>query len=465
MNFIKRAFLSMKQRKVKSLIFLCIFFIVTNLVLAGFAIQNASQKASDLAREKLGADVTLKPDFEKIMKQAREKGGGGEIKAPSLDEKTVETLAKSQYVKNYNFTNGDIGTADGFTPIEDENSEDNKSVEMIDSGVSGDLSIEGVRESNLAASFKDGRSKVVDGKAITQDVKNKKVTLIEKRLAKKNNLKVGDKIKWKSPEGTEMEYEIIGIYETDEQPPNMGGMSVPAILNPANKLYVPYGSLTGGEESAAQIGQAVYYLKDPRYIEKFKEEAKKADIDLDLFQLDAHDKLYKQMSGPIENIASISKMVIYVVSIAGAVILGLIITLSIKERRKEIGILLSIGEKKWKLIGQLMVEILCVAVLAFALSLTTGEKVSQKIGDNLLANEIATTKEETTLSSSSSGFIDQNSLNQKQADPINKINVSVTAGDLGKVGGIGIGITILSTILPALSILRLKPKNILLKDE
>lgn len=54
------------------------------------------------------------------------------------------------------------------------------------------------------------------------------------------------------------------------------------------------------------------------------------------------------MSAPIENIASISKIVIYVVSIAGAVILGLIITLSIKERRKEIGILLSIGEKNGK---------------------------------------------------------------------------------------------------------------------
>ncbi len=112
-----------------------------------------------------------------------------------------------------------------------------------------------------------------------------------------------------------------------------------------------------------------------------------------------------------------------------------------------------------------MVEILCVAVLAFALSLTTGEKVSQKIGDNLLANEIATTEEESTLSPTFIDF-DMDSGNQQQkVNPIDKIDVSVTAGDLWKVGGIGIGITILSTILPALSILRLKPKNILLKDE
>lgn len=96
------------------------------------------------------------------------------------------------------------------------------------------------------------------------------------------------------------------------------------------------------------------------------------------YELDAQDNVYKQMIYPIENIASFSKTIVIMVSIAGATILGLIITLSIKERRKEIGILLSIGEKKWKLMGQLLVEVLCIAVLAFGLSLATGEKVSQK---------------------------------------------------------------------------------------
>lgn len=41
------------------------------------------------------------------------------------------------------------------------------------------------------------------------------------------------------------------------------------------------------------------------------------------------------MIGPIENISSTSQIIIYIVSIAGAIILGLIIMLSIKGRRKE----------------------------------------------------------------------------------------------------------------------------------
>ncbi|WP_255350398.1 hypothetical protein [Lysinibacillus sp. ZYM-1] len=40
MNFIKRAFLSVKARKGKSIILFTVFLVVSNLVLAGFAIQN-----------------------------------------------------------------------------------------------------------------------------------------------------------------------------------------------------------------------------------------------------------------------------------------------------------------------------------------------------------------------------------------------------------------------------------------
>ncbi|BCD29708.1 hypothetical protein BC30102_2744 [Bacillus cereus] len=174
------------------------------------------------------------------------------------------------------------------------------------------------------------------------------------------------------------------------------------------------------------------------------------------------------MIGPIENISSTSQMIIYIVSIAGAIILGLIIMLSIKGRRKEMGILLSIGEKKWKLMAQFVVEVVCVAILAFGLSITTGAKVSQYIGDNLLSNEIATTSEETdTMRNNSTVMMSGpgGTLQNQKEDPIDKIDVSVTGEDVGKMGGIGLAIAIIATLLPALSILRLNPKQILLKDE
>ncbi|MFK4415962.1 putative ABC transport system permease protein [Bacillus sp. RC251] len=473
MNFIKRAILSMKKRIGTSLILMAVFLIVTNLVLAGFAIQNASKKAADSARKKLGADVTLSLDFDKLGKQARETGEAPN--PPHLNTKETDQLAKSKHVKDYNYITHNFGIADGFklVGVSEGEGKGKGSVAMVGGSGSGteidmnsSLMIEGVRKALLQESFKNGKNKIVDGKPITEQMQDQNVALMEKRLAEQNNLKVGDKVKVQSGDKKEtLEIEIIGIYETNEQPM---GQNPPPMMNPANKLYMPHSTLkkleTGEGISSIQV---VYFLNDPEYIDVFKKEAKKSDIDFNFYKLDAHDSLYKQMIGPIENISSTSQVIIYMVSIAGAIILGLIIMLSIKARRKEMGILLSIGEKKWKLMAQFVVEVVCIAILAFGLSLTTGAKVSQFVGDNLLSSEIATASEEKDNSQNGSvmmvgaGGTPQN----QNEDPIDKIDVSVTGEDLGKMGGIGLTIAILATLLPALSILRLNPKQILLKDE
>ena len=476
MNFMKRAILSMKKRVGTSLILMAVFLIVTNLVLAGFTIQNASKKAADAARKKLGADVTLSLDFDKLGQQAQETGEMPN--PPKLNTKEADQLAKSKYVKDYNYISNTFGISDGLKLVgASEGEEEGKGKAGMaavrggsSSGTEIDMNasfmIEGVRKTALQESFKNGKSKIIDGKPITEQMKDQNVALMEKRLAEQNNLKVGDKVKVQSGDKKEtLEVEIIGIYETNEQPM---GQNPPPMMNPANKLYMPYSTLKKLEaDEGMSIMQVVYLLSDPQYIDAFKKEAKKSDIDFNYFKLDAQDSLYKQMIGPIENIASTSQMIIYMVSIAGAIILGLIIMLSIKARRKEMGILLSIGEKKWKLMAQFVVEVVCVAILAFGLSITTGAKVSQYIGDNLLSSEIAIASEETDTSQNGTVMMagPGGTLQNQKEDPIDKIDVSVTGEDVGKMGGIGLAIAIIATLLPALSILRLNPKQILLKDE
>jgi len=476
MNFMKRAILSMKKRVGTSLILMAVFLIVTNLVLAGFTIQNASKKAADAARKKLGADVTLSLDFDKLGQQARETGEMPN--PPKLNTKEADQLAKSKYVKDYNYITSTFGISDGLKLVgASEGEEEGKGKAGMaavrggsGSGTEIDMNssfmIEGVRKTALQESFKNGKSKIIDGKPITEQMKDQNVALMEKRLAELNNLKVGDKVKVQSGDKKEtLEVEIIGIYETNEQ---AMGQQAPPIMDPANKLYMPHSTMKKLEvDQGISSVQVVYFLNDPQYIDAFKKEAKKSNIDFNYYKLDAHDSLYKQMIGPIENISSTSQMIIYIVSIAGAIILGLIIMLSIKARRKEMGILLSIGEKKWKLMAQFVVEVVCIAILAFGLSITTGAKISQFIGNNLLSSEIATAGEETNTPQNGTVMVagPGGTVQNQKEDPIDKINVSVTGEDVGKMGGIGLAIAILATLLPALSILRLNPKQILLKDE
>ncbi|MGE6517347.1 ABC transporter permease [Lysinibacillus sphaericus] len=472
MNFIKRAFLSVKARIGKSLILFTVFLVVSNLVLAGFAIQNVSQKANDHARQTLGVDVSLRMDEEKLMENVakqREENPNGKVKHPELFADEADQLAKSPYVIDYNYLKSDMFVADDFTPINGDKDDEGVSGAVGGSGNKKmpNTFIQGVRSSDLLQDFTDGTNEIIDGRPITSEDTNKKVALIEKQLAEQNELQVGDMLKIQSKDETsKVELEIIGIYKnsgiTDFE------ANLPAMMHPSNKIYTIYDSMkemSESNETGVSINEAIYYLNDPENIEDFKAEAMKTNIDFNLFKLDAHDALYQKMVGPIENIAATSKMIVYLVSIAGSIILGLIIMLTIKERRKELGILLAIGEKKRKLIGQLLVEVLCIAVLAFGISTITGETVSQKIGDSLLQQEVIAAEDQQQESNNLGFSFGMMNKQDKDVQPIDDIDVSITSQDVLNLGGLGLLIATLSTLLPALSILRLNPKEILLKDE
>lgn len=139
---------------------------------------------------------------------------------------------------------------------------------------------------------------------------------------------------------------MIGIYQTASAGSDQA-MDFTA-LNPYNKLYVPYTAAAAlkGSDYENTIDSATYYIDDPADMQSFIDQAKaESSIDFETFKLDADDQLYQQMVGPIENVAGFSKNIVYLVSIAGAIILGLIVMMSIRERKYEMGVLLAIGEK------------------------------------------------------------------------------------------------------------------------
>lgn len=467
MNFVKRAFLSVKERKIKSLVLIVIFLIISNLILAGFSIQTATKKASDLAIQKLGSDVTLSVDQQKLREN-----GVSRSEMPALTVSEANKLKSLKYVTGYNYFSSSVAMANGFTPItSEENEESNNNVRVFGVGPGGqqmnaDVSLSGVVYTDLLDSFNDGTEKIVSGRALNEEDVNKSVAIIEKQLADSNELKVGSTLQIKSAdEEKNITLTIVGIYENSTEETDIG---IPAdFLNPANKMYVPYTVANQLKNNSAEgtIDRAVYYLDSPTHMEAFKAEAEKTSVDFEKYKIDANEMLYKQMMGPIENVASFSKLVVIIVAIAGAIILGLIVFLSIKERRQEMGILLSIGERKGKLMGQFVVEMLMIVILALGLSVFTGNTISQKIGDTLLQNEISTTQEKQQNSPRmirmGMGFNGQ----QTKVEAIDEIDVSVTIQDVGKMGAMGVGIVLLSTLIPTLSVLRLRPKTILTKNE
>lgn len=207
-------------------------------------------------------------------------------------------------------------------------------------------------------------------------------------------------------------------------------------------------------------------MDDASNIDAFIAVAKKTGIDLDTFTLDANDQLYQQMVGPIENVASFSKNVVYLVTVAGAVILGLIVMMSIRERKYEMGVLMAIGEKRRKLTGQFLTEILMIAVLAIGISALTGALIAKQIGNQLLSQQI----EQTSASQSAGGMMGPGGggffgQSTAQVSAIDQLDIQVSFGNLMALGGIGLLIAMFATLLPSISVLRLHPKTILTKQE
>jgi len=474
MNFIKRALLSVQARKGKSLLQIFIFTVICVLVISGLAIQTAANRSADMARQSLGGNVTLQIDTEKMMGKMKEGGGRVRVQREPIPLEDVKELTSYDHVKGYNFLSTSTGTADGFEPIEfeDSDNENNASTNPMVAnkmGNLGDVTLQGVLFSDAIQEFIDSDSKIVDGRHLTEEDINSNVAMIEETLAEENDLKVGDKISIKSQsEDKKVEFKIVGIYKTTASSENLG-MPLTA-LNPYNKLYVPYTSVNElkGDDFAETIDSAVFFMDDPAYIDSFISQAKeKSSIDFDTFKLDANDSVYQQMVGPINNVASFSKNVVYMVTIAGAIILGLIVMMSIRERKYEMGVLLSLGEKKWKLIGQFIVEILVVAILALGISSVSGNVVANQVGNQLLDHQIQNEETSSTPKSfmRTGMLLGAGKLQQATVDPIEELNIEITSKDFGVLTLIGLIIAVFSTLLPSLTVLRLQPKTILTKQD
>lgn len=475
MNFIKRAILSVTKRKVKTIILIVILSVIANMVLAGLAIRSATVKSGEFARKKLGGSVSLSVDFEKAMSKSGNKGG--RIDITPLTIKDADKLKDLKHVKAYNYSSSGMVSSENFKPVakEQDDKKDDKNSSVSFGGPAGmaqpDVSLEGNLYTELSPDFTEGKSKLIEGRNLTKSDQGKNVAVIEKKLADENKLKLGDKIKVKNLQGENaLELEVVGIYTAEkiESNPMMDAMP---FLSPYNKIYVPISATAQLDSSSSgqtdTIQNAVYYMDDPMNVESFKNDVKASGINLEDYKLDAKDSLYKQMMGPIENVGSFSKTIVIIVAIAGAAILSLIIILSLKDRRYEIGVLMSMGESRFKIISQLLVETMIVACIAFGISTFTGNVAAQKIGTNLLQNEIKTTEKQKNSQPSNSGVVmvgPGGTMNEK-VDAIDKIDVGVNSRDLEKLYLIGFLIVTLATAVPTISILRFNPKTILSKNE
>ena len=497
MNYMKRAIQSLWAKKGRSIIMIAVFSAILIFVLAGLTIRSGADLATTNAKKSVGATVTLSTNREAMFKQSdsedeNSRPDPGSFERTPVNLSDAKKIAKLSNVKSYSFeASTSADKSSGIEPISsdsDDSEEESTDEQMAGFGgggapggmSQGDFQIKGVSESSSYSEFSAGTASLVEGEAITSADEDTNNVLIEQSLAEANDLSVGEKFKIKDSDDKDVEVTIKGIYKTSDSGDSMSAQF--NFMNPSNTIFSSYtmvNTLTGSEGKT--IDSAVYNLEDPKDMDSFVKQANKL-IDTDTFSLETNDQMYQQMLQPLNNVSSFAKNIVILVAVAGVVILTLIIMLSIRERKYEIGVLLSLGESRMKVISQFFVEIFICMIFALGIAAASGNVVGNAVGNQLLSQQTTSQNvegQEANAAGNNGGPGGQGQMPGggnggprgggqmggnpfTQTEEIQELNISVKPMEILSLAGIGLGISLFSIVLSSAGILRLNPKKILI---
>ncbi|MEU6848945.1 ABC transporter permease [Actinacidiphila alni] len=459
MNFVKRAGLSLWARKGRNLITFATFLVISVMVLAGVLINGATSRAQNAAKRSVGAEVNLDIDMKSMAT-------GGMLQAPQIDASVVDRLGALPHVQKYTYSMWDRVILGKGTALVT----DGVANTMGPGGTAGI----GILDSSLLPDFRSGKFTLLSGRHLKAADRNRKLVLIEERLARKNGLKAGDTMTLTAnDEKTRATFTVAGVYRD----PRPGSEPDPEYgVNPADMIYGTVGAFAAMSDpggAVTKVGKATFLLDDADSLGAFKDAAhRSAGQALTGFTLGVNDKAVRQMTGPLKSISSTATLAMWLISLAGAAVLALLINLAVKQRRREYGVLLAMGERRGRVIGQQALEIIVVAALAIVLGSLFAPALTQHAGQSLLGKEAGSARHKLDSwkppAPGSTGLgegIDQNDKPVENADPIDRITVALAPSDLITVGAVGLGIGLLATAIPAASVLRLSPRTILTKGK
>ena len=231
------------------------------------------------------------------------------------------------------------------------------------------------------------------GRNLNLDDMNK--ILVHEEFAKKNKLKLNDKIglKFMNMNGNgdnnkETQYEIVGIFSGKKQEKYTGLSSDFG----ENSMFVNYNSAQNSLNLKNQdkiVNKISVYTQNSDSMNNVINQIKNQTNNLSQYIIEKDDNAFKEAIDSINGVKHIIQMMTYSIMIAGLVVLSLILILWLRERIYEIGILLSIGVSKAKIIGQFIMELVFVSVPAALLSYISGYFIMKQIVSGITKSENA----------------------------------------------------------------------------
>ena len=431
MSFIKRAGLYCLRQRFKTVILFLVLTIIATFMLTGIAVRDAAKDATADVQTAIGGKIMLDLDTDGHMGNGQQNqwgtvyGYNGDL----ITQEIVDAIGKVEGVVDYNSedTASYYGAGVDFKYLP-------AAFGLSYTQYGEASSYTATLSSEKCSKFQSGKYKLVDGRHITPD--DKHACLISKELADYNKLSVGDKIKMYSLDSDAIsEFEIVGIFDGTE---GTSGNALTVDEIPANCGYIDYATMFElFKKELNGYQQLTIYVEDPVSVQnvydkitalpELKGKTLKLSIDTDEYDV---------VSTPLESMQQLVNTTIIIISVVSVVILTLLLTIWIRGRKKEIGILLSIGKRKVNIILQIFTETIAVAVISFVASIPFSNLIAEKAGAFLVSRVTTGTA---------------------------NLNVQINAAYLLPLYLIGILLIAVAVIASSWTVVRSKPKDILTK--
>ena len=430
MNLGTRAVLYTVRKWKKTLLVFCLLLAITTLVLSGLAIADAQEKQAEEVRGTTGASFTVSRNTATGGWSSDD--GGSYSTQEYLTTDRMESIAAINGIEGYNAS---IRT---ILCLSDRQGQWLEQMEPTGHAiVDCQFYSYGCINSKYHSLFLSGAMVMCEGKTIDSSVKNGIV--ISKDIADKHDLKVGDTIQAVNnplSDDKTMNLEIVGLFEvvadkTDER----NNYNESSYYEYTNNAFVSEAAMKKLLENYADVGYASadFFVTDPERLESIIHEVQKIHtIDWNNFLITANDEVYQNISNALSDTGTLITTLIAVITAVSMVLIILILSMSVRGRKREIGILLAAGISKPTVVLQYVLETLLIAAAAFPLAYLSSGQAAGILG----------------------------TLFGKTAE-----NVVVTSQHFTLTATVGSVLLIASVLVSCIPVMRLKPKTILSQME
>ena len=353
MNFFRRAIRYRWRQKIRSIILLLVFTLLSSAALTALSVGHATEEGTADVKKTIGASIRIEIDSgnQNNYGPGAENANGMsyQYNGDYITQDVIDAISKVEGVASYSAESegGYYGAAVDFDYF--------PGAFNVDVSGHGQLVPYTVTmNSGLSIKFLNGTYALEEGRHITP--KDSFAVLISQELAEKNHLSVEDTITLYSLD-TQREdvFEIVGIYSGTE------GMAKDAMMADgiaANQGYIDMNSYQRmWNETTLELGSLDVYVVSAENVQDVLETIQNLpEIKDKTFTYSTNTENFDLISNPLTSLQTLMDTAVIVIAVTGAAIIVLLLVLWTRGRKKEAGILMAVGRSKVEIVLQFLTE-------------------------------------------------------------------------------------------------------------